>query len=186
MVAVADDELLEAVARVERARVQIERLLARLASALLMPAALDAVARELDLDATSEDCLGAGIQDPAKALRYPGLRGRRSVQEELAVADGHQFERLEPDLVGGFAYRSPELRSELAPGSGGLDGHGQGQTTLCGTEGMRLARAGAQGRPGRRIYQRRGGEICPPRGLDAKREKKTASPFSMRFRATRI
>ena len=87
-VAVPDDELVEAIARVERAGGQVEAL--GLGSRPVRP--VDAVAREFELDVGAEGDPGAALEDPPESFGDPVVRGRRRVDEQRAVAHRLQLE----------------------------------------------------------------------------------------------
>ena len=81
-VAVADDELVEAVARVERARVGLG------AGRLRWPPrglARGGVAGERDLDRGSEDGAGAALDDPAEALGDPACVVRGAARRRIVA-----------------------------------------------------------------------------------------------------
>ena len=149
-IAVADDELVEAVAGVQRAGGEVEALGLGARSVR----AIGTMAGELELDVRTECDSGAALEDPPEALGDPVVRRHRCVDEQRAAIHGPHLQRRQPDLVRGLADCPPELRTELTPGNGGLEVRGQRQATPCGTEMDLIAREAPEGRPGRRIYQR--------------------------------
>ena len=131
-VAVADDELVEAVARVERAGGEVEAL--GLRGRARSGGSVGAVAGELELDVGAERDPRAALEDPSEPLGDPVVGGRRRVDVSVPSRTDLSSSGGEPDLVRRLAHGPPELRSELTPGNGGLEVRGQRQATPCGTE----------------------------------------------------
>jgi hypothetical protein len=92
--------------------------------------------------------LGAGLEDSTEALGEPASGGPRSADDDLVLPELDELQRVEPDLERRLTYGPPELRSELAPGSGGLDVRGQGQATLSGEPGGVMGEEGENSAPG--------------------------------------
>ena len=113
-VAVADDELLEAVARVEGV---LDDHWGRLGSPARRLGSPGRGGRgEQDPGAGADHGASAGLDHRAKALDHPRLGGRRRPDRELSCLPAPQLERLDPELVLRVADRPPELGAYLSPG----------------------------------------------------------------------
>ena len=127
-VAVADDELVEAVARIELRR-GLEfcvRPRPRLLAGCLG-------AGEADANGGTEHTARAGLDNPAEAFGDPRLGVRWCLQKEAGSVQRLDFDRSEPDLVGRLADHRAKLSADLAPGGGWLEMRGQLQATPSGS-----------------------------------------------------
>src|SRR5262249_32301382 len=156
-----DDELVEAVAGIERFRLgEVDRschayMAAAAASRTAVLRRGLVTAGEAHMDLRADDRSGAGLEDSTKALCNPGLRGGRGLEKEQRSVDCPDLERLEPDLVRRLADHAPELDTDLVPCGQRLEMRRQLQATPPRSVEGNIAEVRTGEGPSGRIYQRR-------------------------------
>jgi hypothetical protein len=115
-IAIADDELLEAVARVEG----LGELWLLAIALRIRRSRAGSVARtvthELDANALGQDVRGTRLEDSAKSLRDPGAGRDRSVDDQDFAVEFTCLERSEPNLERRLLDRALQRCADLAPG----------------------------------------------------------------------
>src|SRR5579872_841675 len=142
-VALADHELVEAVARVQRSSRRVDSRLGGDRS----PGAGWPLTGEADLDVLTQDRPCAAIEHAAIALAQPSLSLARSLQDERLLVQRIELEGLDPDGVHRVAERPAQPVADLAPDRGDVEMRGQLQATPSGSFRGTWARWPTGGRP---------------------------------------
>src|SRR5689334_21102189 len=170
VVSLADDELVEAVARVQRARRLVscggERAFRGSAGARVRSV-------EGHPGPAAEDLTCASLHHASESVRNPLSSGRWRGQPQELPIPGREFDRGDPDLERGVAHDPPDFDADRPRFEHGLRVRVQRQTNP--SQGATTSDSRGPGRKARR-----GGEyttvLYAPRGLyrgvGAKREKK--------------
>ena len=170
-VAVADDELIEAVAGVEASG----------RGFVGHPGAVSrgrCVSLDCDLEVGPGHRSRTAFEDPAEPLGDPRAGRRRRGQEQHASFERRDLERGDPDLVSGLADDAAELRPNRAPQVVRLEVVRQLQATPSRERSSARFKRSEQAARRRRIYQWTTGPSGRGRRLGAMRDKNRNRPGS--------